>query len=342
MDAILALLEMQFLGKDAWLWLVFLAIVLALLVFDLGVLNRKDHEIEVKESLWLSAGYIAVALAFGGWVWSYMGATAGMQYYTGFLIEKSLALDNVFVIALIFSYFAVPRIYQHRVLFWGILGVIVLRAIMIGLGATLVSQFSWVLYVFGAFLVITGIKMLWMIDNMPDIGSNPLLKFLRRRLRVTPGVHGNAFWVKLPASDSPGAPLVWWATPLFLALVLVEFADLIFAVDSVPAIFAITSDPFIVYTSNIFAILGLRALYFALAAVIHRFRYLKYALAGVLVFIGGKIFYNQLFGKLDPWISLSVTFAFIAVGIGYSLYRTRRDGDGARAAAPLRDIPREG
>ena len=173
MDAILALLEMQFLGKDAWLWLVFLAIVLALLVFDLGVLNRKDHEIEVKESLWLSAGYIAVALAFGGWVWSYMGATAGMQYYTGFLIEKSLALDNVFVIALIFSYFAVPRLYQHRVLFWGILGVIVLRAIMIGLGATLVSQFSWVLYVFGAFLVITGIKMLWMIDNMPDIGSTP-------------------------------------------------------------------------------------------------------------------------------------------------------------------------
>jgi tellurite resistance protein TerC len=325
MDTLAVWLFSDFLGQDVWLWLMFIAIVIALLAFDLGVLNRKDHEIGVKESLWLSAGYIAIALLFGGWVWWYMGATSGMHYYTGFLIEKSLALDNVFVIALIFSYFAVPRLYQHRVLFWGILGVIVLRAIMIGLGAALVSQFSWVLYLFGAFLILTGIKMLWMIDNMPDIGNNPLLKLMRKRMRVTSEVHGNSFMVKLPASDRPGAKLVWWATPLFFALVLVEFADLIFAVDSVPAIFAITSDPFIVYTSNIFAILGLRALYFALAAVIHRFRYLKYALAAVLIFIGGKIFYNQIFGKMDPWISLSVTFGLIAIGIIVSLYRTREE-----------------
>ncbi len=323
MDTIAHLFARDLFGQEAWLWLLFLAIVIGLLVFDLGVLNKKDHEIDVKESLWLSAGYIAVASVFGAWVWWYLGATSGMQYFTGFLIEKSLALDNVFVIALIFSYFAVPRIYQHRVLFWGILGVIVLRGIMIGLGATLVSEFGWVLYLFGAFLIATGIKMLWMIDNMPDIGNNPLLKWMRRRMRVTEQVHGNQFFVRLPASAAPGAKSVLWATPLFFALVLVEVADVIFAVDSVPAIFAITSDPFIIYTSNIFAILGLRALYFALAAVIHRFKYLKYALAVILVFIGAKIFWNQIHGKLDPAISLSVTFSLLAIGVAYSLYKTR-------------------
>lgn len=326
MDVLLSFLTADFLGHAAWLWFGFIGIVIALLAFDLGVVNRNDHEIGVGESLWLSAGYIAVALAFGAWVWWYMGATSGMNYYTGFLIEKSLALDNVFVIALIFSYFAVPRIYQHRVLFWGILGVIVLRAVMIGLGAALLEQFSWVMYLFGAFLLLTGLKMLWMIDHVPDVGNNPLLRWMRGHVRVTPELHGNHFWVKLPASDAPGAKPVWWATPLLFALVLVEFADVIFAVDSVPAIFAITTDPFIVYTSNIFAILGLRALYFALAAVIHRFRYLKYALALVLVFIGGKIFWNQIFGKIDPWISLTVTFGLLAAGIAYSLYRTRGGG----------------
>ena len=333
MDTILSVLLHDFLGQDLWLWLMFIAIVIALLVFDLGVLNKKDHEIEVKESLWLSAGYIGVALLFGAWVWWYLGSTSGMQFYTGFLIEKSLAMDNVFVIALIFSYFAIPRIYQHRVLFWGILGVIVLRAIMIGLGAALVSEFGWVLYLFGAFLILTGIKMLWMIDNMPDIGNNPLLNLMRRHMRVTDQVHGNQFFVRLPASDAPDAKRVLWATPLFFALVLVEFADIIFAVDSVPAIFAITTDPFIVYTSNIFAILGLRALYFALAAVIHRFKYLKYALAVILVFIGAKIFWNQIYGKLDPWISLSVTFSLLAIGVAYSLYKTRGEAAPAEQTA---------
>jgi tellurite resistance protein TerC len=334
MESFAPWLFQEFLGKDVWLWLMFIGIVIALLAFDLGVLNRKDHEIGIRESLWLSAGYIAVALIFGGWVWWYLGAERGMEYYTGFLIEKSLALDNVFVIALIFAYFSIPRLYQHRVLFWGILGVIVLRAIMIGLGAAIVDQFSWVLYLFGAFLILTGIKMLWMIDNMPDIGNNPLLKLMRRRMRVTDEIHGNKFWVKRPVSSAPGAPVVWWATPLFFALILVEVADLIFAVDSVPAIFAITTDPFIVYTSNIFAILGLRALYFALAAVIHRFKYLKYALAAVLVFIGGKIFWNQIVGKLDPSISLSVTGGLIAAGILFSLYKTRGEtGRSAEAAA---------
>ena len=230
-------------------------------------------------------------------------------------------MDNVFVIALIFSYFAIPRQYQHRVLFWGILGVIVLRALMIGLGAALVSQFSWVLYLFGVFLVLTGIKMWLIADHMPDIGNNPLLRFLRKHLRVTPQLEGNAFFVL--ATDPVSGRTVRWVTPLFLALCLVEFIDLVFAVDSVPAIFAITSDPFIVYTSNIFAILGLRALYFALAAMIRRFKYLKYALALVLVFIGAKIFLVGFIGKMPPSISLAVTFGLIVGGVLVSLWKTR-------------------
>ncbi len=321
MDALTVLLNTAFLGKAVWIWLVFVGVVATLLALDLGVLHKHDREIGVRESLLLSAGYISIAVLFGIWVWWFMGAQSGTEYFTGFLIEKSLSMDNVFVIALIFGYFAIPRQYQHRVLFWGILGVIVLRALMIGLGAALITHFSWVLYLFGAFLVFTGIKMWAVADHMPDIDNNPVLRWLRRHLRVTPALHGNAFFVQQP-DPVTGTPLRW-ATPLFLALCMVEVIDLVFAVDSVPAIFAITSDPFIVYTSNIFAILGLRALYFALAAMIHRFKYLKYALAAVLVFIGLKIFSVGLIGKTPPAISLGVTLGLIAAGVAYSLWRTR-------------------
>jgi tellurite resistance protein TerC len=320
-ELLTSFLAADFLGKAAWIWFVFIGIVVALLTFDLGVLHKDDHEIGVRESLLLSAGYISIALVFGAWVWWYLGAPSGMAYYTGFMIEKSLSMDNVFVIALIFTFFAIPRQYQHRVLFWGIVGVIVLRAIMIGLGATLVSQFGWVLYLFGAFLVFTGVKMWILADHVPDIANNPLLKFLTKHMRVTERLHGNAFWVRQP--DPATGKVVRWATPLLLALVLIEFVDLVFAVDSVPAIFAITTDPFIVYTSNIFAILGLRALYFALAAMIHRFKYLKYALALVLVFIGTKIFLVGFIGKFPPAISLAVTFGLIAGGVLVSLWKTR-------------------
>lgn len=322
------LMSQNLLGQPLGMWAAFAAIVVTLLALDLGVLHRESREIGVRESLLLSAGYIGVALLFGLWIWHELGAQSGLEYYTGFLIEKSLSMDNVFVIALIFGYFAIPRELQHRVLFWGILGVIVLRAIMIGLGAALITSFDWILYVFGAFLVLTGIKMLLVGDAPTDLSGNPLLKLLRRVLRVTPQLHGNAFFVRQP--QRPGGPAVLWATPLFLALCLVEFADLVFAVDSVPAIFAITSDPFIVYTSNIFAILGLRALYFALAAMIHRFAYLKYALALVLVFIGTKIFLVNIVGKTPAVISLSVTAALIAGGVLVSLWKTR---DAARTAA---------
>jgi tellurite resistance protein TerC len=331
----------SFLATPVWMWLLFIGVVGLLLVLDLGVLHREAKEIEVKESLILSALYIGLGLAFGFWVWwsfdnlkpegvGLDGATAATLYWTGFIVEKTLAMDNVFVIAMIFTYFAVPRIYQHRVLFWGILGVIVLRAIMIGLGATIVSQFSWVLYVFAVFLIFTGVKMWVMAEAKPDIAKNPLLKFMRRRFNVTEQLHGEKFWVKQPHPQTGKA--VWFMTPLFLALVLVEVADVIFAVDSVPAIFAITTDPFIVYTSNIFAILGLRALYFALAAIVHRFHYLKYALSVLLVFIGSKIFIADLAfpetGKFPPALSLSITFAILAAGIAWSLWKTRGGNGG--------------
>jgi len=313
----------EFLGTPAWMWWGFIGVVIALLALDLGVLHRGNREIEVRESLLLSAGYIGMGLAFGAWVWWQLGRQAGIEYVTGFVVEKTLAMDNVFVIAMIFGYFAVPRIYQHRVLFWGILGVIVLRAIMIGLGAALVSEFAWVLYIFAVFLIFTGVKMWMMADKEYDVGANPLIGMLKRRLRVTETIEGENFFVSKP--DPKTGKKVLWATPLFLALVLIEIADVVFAVDSVPAIFAITTDPFIVYTSNIFAILGLRALYFALAAMVHRFAYLKYALAVLLVFIGSKIFVADLsgLGKFPPAWSLGITFAILAAGIAYSLWKTR-------------------
>ena len=323
----LTFLFVEWLGKPAWMWLGFLGIVIALLSFDLGVLHRDNREIEVKESLLLSSLYILLGLAFGGLVWWQLGPEPAMTYVTGFVVEKTLALDNVFVIALIFSFFAVPRIYQHRVLFWGILGVIVLRAIMIGVGATLVAQFSWLLYIFAAFLIVTGIKMLVMKDAEPDVANNPLIRFMRRRLNVTDEHHGEKFFIR-KAHPQTGK-MTLFITPLFMALVLVEVADVIFAVDSVPAIFAITTDPFIVYTSNIFAILGLRALYFALAAMIHRFRYLKPALAIVLIFIGSKVFVADLLGleKFPAALSLSLTFAIIATGVVWSLVKSRTDAE---------------
>jgi tellurite resistance protein TerC len=327
-------LLLLFLGKPVWMWLLFVGIVIALLAFDLGVLNRKDHEIGVAESLRLSAMYIVLGLSFAGFVWWQIGAEEAKLYVTAFVVEKTLAMDNVFVIAMIFTYFAVPRMYQHRVLFWGILGVIVLRGIMIGLGATLVAQYSWVLYVFAVFLIATGIKMMFMGDTPMDISKNPVLTFMKRRMKVTEEIHGHSFWVQKP--DPATGRLVWFATPLFLALVLVEIADLIFAVDSVPAVFAITSDPFIVYTSNIFAILGLRALYFALAAILHRFHYLKYALSLLLVFIGSKIFIADLLGleKFPAGLSLGITFAILGAGVAYSLWKTRGGGGGAGLAKP--------
>ena len=324
-------LFLDWLGTPLWFWVAFVAIVLTLTAFDLGVLHKEDRAMGVRESLVLSVFYIGIAMLFGLWVWYARGADLGMKYYTGFFIEKALSIDNVFVISLIFSFFAIPREYQYRALLWGILAVIVLRGLMIAAGAALVEQFYWTLYLFAAFLIVTGLRMLWVSDHDPDIGNNRAVQWLSRHMRVSRELHGRHFLVK--EQDARTGKMVLAATPLLLALIVINVADLIFAVDSVPAIFAITTDTFIVYTSNIMAILGLRALYFALAAMIHRFHYLKYALALVLVFIGSKIFIGDFLtesGKIPPVISLGVTFALILGGVVWSLWKTR--GEAAHPA----------
>ena len=325
MDSLLYALSGDFLGTPIYFWVAFIAIVIALLVFDLGILHRDEHEIEAKESLLLYGFYVLIALAFGAWVWFQRGAQAGLEFYTGYLIEQSLAMDNMFVIATIFGFLGIPRLYQHRVLFWGILGVILFRAVLIGVGAALVYQFNWVLFFFGAFLVFTGIRMFSHKDEEPDIESNPVLKFLRSRFRITDTLRGRHFAVKEP--DPKTGKLVTWLTPLAVALIMVEIVDLIFAVDSVPAVFAVTQDTFIVYTSNIFAILGLRALYCALAAAMNRFRYLQISLAIILVLIGIKIFLVPLGFHIDTLLSLVVTLGILAGGVIYSLYKTRNEPD---------------
>jgi tellurite resistance protein TerC len=266
-----------------------------------------------------------IAVLFGGWIWFELGQTKAAEYFTGFVVEESLSIDNVFVMAMLFSYFRIPRLYQHRVLFWGILGAILLRGAMIFGGSVLITRFEWMLDVFAIFLIITGIKMLCAKDKpTEDISHNPLLVFMQTHFRVTKELHGHAFFVRQPSRKH--GKMVLWLTPLFLSLVMIEFADVIFAVDSVPAIFMITKDPMIVYTSNIFAILGLRSLYFVLAAIIKRFHYLKYALSILLIFIGGKTFVAELLGweKFPIGASLVITFAILGSGVVFSLWKTKR------------------
>jgi len=313
-----------FLGEPVWMWLTFAVLVIGLLVFDLGFMHKKEHAVGIKESLLFSTFYISVGLLFGAWIWLELGSTKAAEYYTGFVIEKSLSIDNVFVMAMLFSFFHVPGKYQHRVLFWGMLGAIVLRAIMIGLGAVLVSRFEWVLDVFAVFLIITGVKMMFSEEKASDIGHNPILTFIQKHFRVTETLQENHFFVRLPSRKH--GKIVIWLTPLFLALVMIEFADILFAIDSVPAIFMITKDTMIVYTSNIFAILGLRSLYFVLAAMIQRFHYLRYALSVLLVFIGSKTFIAEALGweKFPIGWSLGITFGILGAGIGFSLWKTQK------------------
>jgi len=315
-----------------WIWIGFVVFVLAMLALDLGVFHRKAHVVRMKEALAWSAVWIATGLSFSVFIyfgyenrWLGLGTTtdqmavsasnphglnggadATIKYITGYLIEKSLSVDNIFVIAMLFGFFAVPALYQHRVLFWGIIGALLMRGVMIAVGATLIREFSWIIYVFGGFLILTAVKMLLLKDHETDPNNNVIVKLTRRFLHVTERYHGQHFFVRagsdasheaetpdggtlhdrVVAAAKPGALL---ATPLFLALVMVEFTDLIFAVDSIPAIFAVTTDPFLVFTSNVFAILGLRSLYFALAGMIDSFRYLKPALAIVLIVVGVKM-----------------------------------------------------
>lgn len=314
-----------------WLWVGFIVVILALLALDLGVFHRKQHVIGIREALGWSAFWISLALVFNVGVYFMYehhllgigveighytsGRKAALDFLAGYLIEKSLSLDNIFVIALIFSYFGVPRVYQHRVLFWGVLGALIMRGVMIAAGVALISRFDWIVYVFGALLILTAIKMaVTHADNVhPE--NNPLVRLARRIYPVSPGFEGQRFFTRIDGRRA--------ITPMFLVLLVIESSDLLFAVDSIPAIFAITYDPFIVFTSNVFAILGLRSLYFALEGMLHRFRYVKASLVVLLAFVGVKMLLSHHYPIPTP-ISLGAIAAILTVGIGASLLATPR------------------
>jgi tellurite resistance protein TerC len=309
---------LEILVNSFWMWLGFNLFVLVLLVLDLGLLHRRDKEVGIREALLLSLGYFVLALIFGAGIFHFLGASAGVEFFTGYLLEKSLSVDNLFVVVQIFSHFSVPAQYQHRFLLWGILGALMMRAALILTGAAIIESFHWVIYVFGAFLIFTGAKMLATINQKPDMEGNRLVRLIRRHFRVTEGFEGHRFFIRRNG--------LLYLTPLMVVLILVEVSDVVFALDSIPAIFAITTDPFIVYTSNVFAILGLRALYFALVGIIHRFHYLKYGLSLVLMVVGSKMLLNATFdAKVIPTeVALLITALLIGGSMLVSVIKTRR------------------
>ena len=306
--------------EQLWLWVGFNAFVLAMLAVDLLVFHKEAHQVRAREAATWSLIWIALAVLFGAGVYQFRGREAGLEYFTGYLIEKALSIDNIFVFVLIFSFFRVPPRYQHRVLFWGILGALLMRGAMIVGGAYLIQQFHWIIYVFGAFLVFTGIRMATHSEHDYDPESSLAIRLVRRLMPITSEYHGQHFFVR----EQAGQVTRLVATPLFVVLVLVETTDLIFAVDSIPAIFAITQEPFIVYSSNVFAILGLRALYFLLADVIDRFHYLKIGLSAVLVFVGLKMLAVDLY-KVPIGVSLGVIVLVLGMSVAASWWwpRTR-------------------
>ena len=307
-----------------WLWVGFNVFVLAMLALDLGVFHRKSHAVSGKEALTWSLIWISLSLVFNAVIYfywdrmapnsTYTNGEAALAFFTGYLIEKSLSVDNIFVFILIFSFFAVPAAYQHRVLFWGILGALIMRGTLIAVGAALLEEFHWIIYVFGAFLIFTGIRMALQQEEHVQPDKNPVVKFFRRFMPVTENFEKDQFFVRRAGK--------LFATPLFLILLVVESTDLIFAVDSIPAIFAVTQDPFIVYTSNVFAILGLRALYFLLANVMDKFQYLKLGLSGVLVFIGAKMVIVDFY-EIPIGISLGVVAGILTISILASLWKAK-------------------
>ena len=298
-----------------WIWAAFLAFVLAMLAIDLGFFQRKVHAVNMKEAGIWTMVWISLALSFNALLFFWRGPEAALQFLAGYLIEKSLSVDNLFVFALLFSFFAVPAVYQHRVLFWGVLGALILRGLFVAAGTVLIGSFHWIIYLFGAFLVFTGARLALAGEGELNPDKNPLLRLSRRFLPVTPGFEGQRFFVR-----RAGRLL---ATPLFLVVLVVESTDLVFAVDSIPAVFAVTQDPFLVYTSNVFAILGLRSLYFLLAGAITRFYYLKLALAAILTFVGVKMLIADLF-EIPVAISLGVIAGLLALAVVASVVRARR------------------
>lgn len=321
---------MQIADIPLWIWGSFLGFVLMVLALDLGVFHRKAHVVQMREALIWSAVWISLAMAFGAIIFTqwheirpgsiYSNTDAGFAFVAGYLVEWALSVDNLFVFLLVFAYFQVPPQYQHRVLFWGIVGALVFRMIFIALGAVVLEKFHWSMILFGAFLVFTGIKMVRTHGNKMDPGKNPVIKLFRKLVPVTPEYHGQKFFTRIDGR--------LWATPLFVALLVVEFTDIVFAIDSVPAIFAITSEPFIVFTSNVFAILGLRSLFFALSGLMQMFHYLHYGLAAVLMFVGGKMLYGYFekdvwvdLPKFPVWLSLVVILFTLGLAVLVSILR---------------------
>lgn len=297
-----------------WPWILFNLFVLAMLALDLGVFHRKVHVVRLKEALGWSVVWISLALLFNLLIYFWLGPETALQFLAGYIIEKSLSVDNLFVFLLIFSYFSVPSVYQHKILFWGILGALIMRAIFIAAGITLIEKFHWMIYLFGGFLIITGIKMAFQKDKELHPETNPVLRLFRRFVPVTDQYHHDHFFVLKEGKR--------WATPLFVVLLLIETTDVIFAVDSIPAILAVTRDPFIVYTSNVFAILGLRALYFALAGIMQLFHYLHYGLSLILVFVGTKMLISDIY-KVPIGIALAVIAGILIVSVVASILRPR-------------------
>jgi len=307
--------------SQLWLWVSFGIAVVVLLAADLFWFNRKNEEPHFWHTLWICIAYIVAALAFGAFVWIEDGADKGMDYFTGYLLEKSLSMDNIFVMSMIFAALGVPRIYQHRVLFWGILGALIMRGILIGVGDALVIKFHWILYLFSAFLIYTGIKMLLTEDEeQGNIKDTKIYKLLAKYFHVTHEIKGEHFFVRENGKN--------YITPLFFALLIIETMDVVFALDSIPAIFLVTTDVYVVYTSNIFAILGLRALYFLLAAIISKFAYLKPAISIILIFIGCKIFLPKFGITVQEWQSLAVTLGLLTGGILLSLVKKPKENGG--------------
>jgi tellurite resistance protein TerC len=302
--------------ESIWLWVGFNVFVLAMLALDLGVFHRQAHVVSLRESLTWTLVWVGLALVFNAGVWHYSGSADALEFFTGYLIEKSLSVDNVFVFALLFAYFAVPPLFQHKVLLWGVLGALVMRAIMIVAGAALIARFAWIIYVFGGFLILTGVKMIVKREEEIHPERNPVVRWFKRLMPVTPDYRGDQFFVRENG--------IRMATPLFVVLLLVEISDVIFAVDSIPAIFAVTKDPFIVYTSNVFAILGLRSLYFALAGVMNRFHYLKTGLGVVLTFVGVKMILAHTAWKIDTLVALGVIVAILTTSVVWSLVKPKQ------------------
>lgn len=301
---------------SVWEWLAFFAIIGFMLVLDLGVFHKKSHKVSIKESLAWTGVWISLAMLFNAWVYYKMGPQKGIEFFTGYIIEKALSVDNIFVISLIFTYFRVPSQYQHRVLFWGVLGALFFRIIFIYAGVALISKFNWMIYVFGVFLVYTGIKMLKDEEKHIEIEANPMIKFVKKFWKISPNFDGENFRTKVNG--------VMHFTPLFLVLVMIETTDIIFAVDSIPAILAITPDPYIVFTSNVFAILGLRSLYFALNGIMEMFEYINYALSGILVFVGIKMIIAGWY-HIPTMVSISVILGLLILSVVASIYFPKKN-----------------